>query len=478
MVGAERRLIVPVSLPRPPGAAANPRYGIQARENTLLAHNIVGMKQGDVVHGRYLLEERLGKGGMGQVWRALDQRLQRTVAIKIMAPQFTEEPEFLVRFLREAQSIARISHPNVVSVLDFGEEGDSPLLVMEYVPGKSLGELTGEPMEPRRAVAVVAQAADAAGAAHAQGIVHRDIKPSNIVLSEDGRAKLVDFGIASLKDVDRITQTGTTIGSPHYISPEQASGEKATPASDVYALGVVLFELLTGKKPFDAESVAGVAMAHIEQEPRPPSELVPGLDPKLDQIVLKAMSKQPSQRYADGRELAEALGPGSAARTTVVPAQAAAGSQTLVMAPSKDVISYESPSDDDEGSPWKAALIGLLIGLGVLALMLVAYQAFANEDEPAESSTPTEEVTSPSDGNTAPVIDQPTEDPTEEPPPSEAPPDSPPASPPASDSGDEDDGEEDEEETVESDVDVDSNPGNGPDGEGAPGLEGKDKDKD
>lgn len=437
------------------------------------------MKQGDVVHSRYVLEERLGKGGMGQVWRALDQRLQRTVAIKIMAPQFTEQPEFLVRFLREAQSIARISHPNVVSVLDFGEEGDSPLLVMEYVPGKSLGEMTGEPMEPHRAVAVVAQAADAAGAAHAQGIVHRDIKPSNIVLSEDGRAKLVDFGIASLKDVDRITQTGTTIGSPHYISPEQASGEKATPASDVYSLGVVLFELLTGEKPFDAESVAGVAMAHIEQEPRPPSELVPGLDPKLDQIVLKAMSKQPSQRYADGRELAEALGPGSAARTTVVPAQAAAGSQTLVMAPSKDVISYESPPDDDEASPWKAALIGLLIGLAVLALMLVAYAALAGEDDPADNSTPTEEVTTPSDDDTAPVIDQPTEEPVEDPteePPSEAPPESPPASPPASDSGDDDDDDEGDEETVESDVDVESNPGNGPDGEGPPGLEGKDKD--
>ena len=226
------------------------------------------MKPGDLIQERYLLEERLGKGGMGEVWRAKDSRLNRVVGIKVMTPELTEEPEFLVRFLREAQSIARINHPNVVAVLDFGESHENPFLVMEYVPGSPLSQSTGQPMDPDRAKLVVAQAADAAGAAHAQGVVHRDIKPANILISDDNRVKLVDFGIASLENVDQITQTGTTIGSPHYISPEQATGEKASPRSDVYALGIVLFELLTGQRPFEGDNVAAVAMAQVDEAPR------------------------------------------------------------------------------------------------------------------------------------------------------------------------------------------------------------------
>ena len=187
-----------------------------------MPRNIARVNAGDIVQKRYRLEERLGKGGMGEVWRAHDQWLERPVAIKVIAPQFVDDPEFLVRFLREAQSIARISHPNVVSILDFGEDDERPFLVMEYVPGRPLSEMTGVPMEPDRATAIMVQAAAGAGAAHAQGIVHRDIKPANILITGDGRAKLVDFGIASAEGVERLTMTGTTIGSPHYISPEQA----------------------------------------------------------------------------------------------------------------------------------------------------------------------------------------------------------------------------------------------------------------
>ena len=433
------------------------------------------MKAGDLIQDRYLLEERLGKGGMGAVWRARDQRLNRTVGIKVMAPELTEEPEFLVRFLREAQSIARINHPNVVSVLDFGESHENPFLVMEYVPGRSIDEMTGSPMDPKRATAIVAQAADAAGAAHAQGVVHRDIKPANILLTEDERVKLVDFGIASLENVDRITQTGTTIGSPHYISPEQATGEKATSRSDVYSLGIVLFELLTGQRPFEGETVAAVAMAHVDEAARAPSELVPGLDPELDAIVLRTLAKDPADRFVDGRELAEALGPGSDARTMVVSAAAPedVGSKTLIMAPDRDILPPDS--DDDVESPWRAALVGLLIGFVVLALALVAYAMLSGEDTPAVEQTPDNQ---PAERTTeAEKTEEPTEEPAEEPveePASTPPPEG--ESEPPPDEGEEGGDDEETEETIEGDVEVD--PGTGPDGEGPPGLEDKDKDKD
>jgi eukaryotic-like serine/threonine-protein kinase len=510
------------------------------------------MNAGDLIQDRYRLEERLGKGGMGQVWKAHDQRLERLVAIKLIAPQFADEPEFLVRFLREAQSIARISHPNVVAVLDFGEADDKPFLVMEYVPGEPLSGLTGEPMDQKKASAVIAQAADAAGAAHVEGIVHRDIKPANIVLADDGRAKLVDFGIASIENVDRITASGTTIGSPHYISPEQATGESATSHSDVYALGVVLFELLTGTRPFEGDSVALVAMAHVDDAPPYPSEFIGGLDQKLENIVLKCLEKEPRDRYADGRELAEALGIGPQARAVVVPAAAAAAAavpvveqeaeeepvvaqeaeeepvvaevaeeepvvaevaeeepvvaqeaeeepvvaqeadeepvavepdewetvaretvaaaavgETLVFthgepdAGADDAIPYEADDwhDEDSDSVWKAALLGLVIGLVILALGIGAY-AMLRDDRPrvpTDTSTPALDQEpldqEPSEGATVPLVITP---PGEEDAPAS------PTSP--ADEDDEEEEEPEEGETIEGEVTVD--PGAEEEGEG------------
>ncbi len=441
------------------------------------------MDAGDIIQGRYLLEERLGKGGMGQVWRAVDQRLERTVAIKLIAPQLAHEPEFLVRFLREAQSIARISHPNVVGVLDFGEADDKPFLVMEYVPGQPLGEVTGHPIDPERAVAVIAQAADAAGAAHKQGIVHRDIKPANIIVTDEGRAKLVDFGIASHENVERITATGTTIGSPHYISPEQASGGNATSRSDVYALGVVLFELLTGRRPFEGDQIAAIAIAHVEKPPPAPSQFVDGIDPQLEQVVMRCLAKDPNDRFADGQELARALAPDADASTMVVPAAAAAGAGSTMVLPADDAVPYESDPFEDEqaGSPWKAALVGLLLGLVVLALAVGAYALLSGRNEsdvagdtgdrlpttendanPVTSEPPdvTETPVPSEEEPTTPEEEVPTE---EEPPPPEEEP------PPPED-------EPEEVETVEGDVEVDPNEepnGVGPDGEGPPGQDNK-----
>jgi eukaryotic-like serine/threonine-protein kinase len=264
------------------------------------------MQQGHMIQDRYELIEELGRGGMAVVWRARDRRLERDVALKLVAPGVGEDPELLVRVFSEAQSVARISHPNVVSVLDFGDDAGSPFLVMELVSGGSLADLEGR-LTPERAVDIVVDAARGAGAAHRAAIVHRDIKPANILLTEEGRAKLADFGIAWAAGSERLTATGAAIGTPSYVSPEQASGASATAASDVYSLGAVLYQLLTGAPPFLGSNPLAVAMAHVELPPPSPAELVADLDPALDALVLRCLAKDPGERFPDGDALAAAL---------------------------------------------------------------------------------------------------------------------------------------------------------------------------
>jgi serine/threonine-protein kinase len=269
------------------------------------------VRGGDIIQERYRLVAPLGRGGMAEVWRAADNRLQRSVAIKFLAPQLAEDPEFLVRFFAEAQAIARISHPNVVQVLDFGQHAGSPYLVMEFVPGGALTDRMGAPVPTEEAFRLIAAAARGAGAAHEAGIVHRDLKPANILLDESGEPKLADFGIAASSRSERLTATGAAIGSPHYISPEQASAGDASPRSDVYSLGIILYELLTGRRPFDGENITAVAIAQVEQEPTPPSSIVSDLDPRIDALMLKCLAKDPQDRFADGYELADVLSRGT-----------------------------------------------------------------------------------------------------------------------------------------------------------------------
>jgi eukaryotic-like serine/threonine-protein kinase len=333
------------------------------------------MHSGDLIHDRYRLEETLGAGGMAEVWRATDERLKRSVAIKFPARNLVDDPEFLVRFFSEAQAVARLSHPHVVKVLDFGEFEGRSYLVMEHVAGGSLLDVD-TPTEPRRAADLIRQAALAAGAAHAAGIVHRDIKPGNILVDEHGNVKLADFGIAATAVSEKLTATGAAIGSPHYISPEQASGGTATPQSDVYALGVVLYELLTGTRPIEADNLAAIAIAQVEREPDPPSAHVAGLDPAIEAIVMRCLAKQPGERYVDGDALAAAL---------EVPSEATAPTHAVAAAavePAEDEVDHRAGRVG-----WILAGAGVVLGLLVLGFGLVASNSSdeANANPPAGS---------------------------------------------------------------------------------------------
>lgn len=338
------------------------------------------MNAGEVIQGRYRLDETLGRGGMATVWRAHDLRLERSVALKCLMAPLTDDPAFLVRFFSEAQQVAKLSHPNVIRVLDFGEGGECPYLVMEFVPGGSLQQLTGAPMLPERAIGFIAGAARGAGAAHAAGLVHRDLKPGNIMIGEDDIAKVADFGIAVTQAQERFTATGTAIGSPHYVSPEQASGRPVEGASDVYSLGVVLYELLAGRRPFEADNSTALAIAHVEEAPQPPSVHVPELAPEIDEIVMTCLAKDPGQRFPTGDELAAALESTTshdAAPLVAAPAAAPTATTTAAEEPADEPA--DEPASEEESATERnrrrlvtislvaAMLLGL--GFGVMALL-------------------------------------------------------------------------------------------------------------
>ena len=239
---------------------------------------------------------------MGEVWLAQDRRLQRRVAIKIIASRLASDPAQLLRFSMEAQWGARISHPNVVRILDLGA-AQRPWLAMEYLSGGSVAELTQAPVEVGKALEIIEQAARGLGAAHRLGIVHCDVKPGNILLCSEGHAKLADFGIASAAARES-TVTQAMMGSAHYLAPERIAGDHARPQSDVYALGIVLYQLLTGRRPFRGGGVTAIAIAHMEERPRPPGELRSGVRPEVDALVMCCLAKDPALRFADGEELA------------------------------------------------------------------------------------------------------------------------------------------------------------------------------
>lgn len=269
------------------------------------------MTENPTLNGRYQLIEQIGSGGMAVLYKAQDLELDRTVAVKVLRPSLVDDPEFLTRFKREARSAANLSHPNIVTVHDVGQDGpNTHYIVMEHVPGQDLKGLIREQgaFEVDDALAVVIEVCKGVGYAHRAGLIHCDLKPQNILVTPENRIKVVDFGIARALSttVDEETQE-IVWGSPHYFSPEQAAGETLTPASDVYSIGIILFELLTGEMPFTGQDYQALALAHFTDSPPSILDVNPALPPELDRIIKKVLSREPSSRYRTADQLGRIL---------------------------------------------------------------------------------------------------------------------------------------------------------------------------
>ncbi len=275
---------------------------------------------GSVVDRRYRVLAKIGGGGMADVWLAEDTHLQRRIALKVLHRRFAQDREFVMRFQREAEAAAGLQHPNIVAVFDRGEWEGTYYIAMQYVEGPTLKQLIDSGITIEQAVAVIRQVLQAAGYAHRQGIVHRDLKPQNVIVDPEGKAVVTDFGIARA-GVSEITQTGSVMGTPHYLSPEQAQGFDVTPVSDLYSIGVMLYEALTGRVPFEGESAVAVAMKQVSQMPQRPSSIQPRVSPALDAVVMRALEKDPGQRFQSADAFIAALDqamrdPGGAGRGT------------------------------------------------------------------------------------------------------------------------------------------------------------------
>ena len=271
-------------------------------------------KQEQVLNGRYRLIKRIGSGGMSIVYQAQDMSLGRLVAIKMLHESLTGDEGFLRRFQREAHAAANLSHPNIVTVHDIGQDGYKHYIVMEYVDGRTLKQIIrdykkqGQTMPISRALQLVVQICSGIGYAHRSNLVHCDVKPQNILVTRDDRVKVADFGIAqALSEATHHDQPSRVWGTPQYFSPEQAQGHPTTPASDVYAIGVVLYEMLTGELPFQADSHTALALKHIQEHPPLASDLNPAVPPQLDQIINKVLAKEPAGRYRTAGQLGRIL---------------------------------------------------------------------------------------------------------------------------------------------------------------------------
>src|SRR5690554_1852604 len=266
--------------------------------------------QETLLNDRYRLIAQQGSGGMAVIYKATDLALGRTVAVKILRPSLTNDPEFLKRFRQEARNVANLSHPNIVTVHDVGQDGNTHYIVMEYIDGEDLKRLirAGAPFSIDRALSIAIKICAGVGYAHRAGLVHADVKPQNVLVTENDKVKVTDFGIAQALSVTQPLERQRIVwGSPHYFSPEQAQGEPPTPASDVYAIGIVLFEMLTGRLPFVGADQQELALAHIRETPPHASDLNPNVPVHLDRILDKVLSKEPQARYRTADQLGRIL---------------------------------------------------------------------------------------------------------------------------------------------------------------------------
>ena len=338
-----------------------------------------------IVDSRYRILNRIGSGGMADVYRAQDTHLGREVAIKVLHRRFSADEDFVERFRREASSAASLQHPNVVNVFDRGEHDGTYYIAMEHLSGSTLKQLiTAEaPLDQERAIDLGIQILRAAGFAHRRGVIHRDLKPHNVIVGGEGTAKVTDFGIARA-GASEMTETGSIMGTAQYLSPEQAQGHAVSAPSDLYSIGVLLYEVLTGKVPFHGGSAVSIALKHMNEAPPPLSRLRADIHPQLESVVMRALAKDPARRYASAEEMIAAL---EGARTAI--AGSDNGARTAVLAPvtpppvrriEEAVVPPPPPFEEERRRrrwPWIALLALALVGIG-LALFAVLRQ----RDEP------------------------------------------------------------------------------------------------
>ncbi len=354
------------------------------------------VQSGTIVDGRYAVKHRIGAGGMAEVYCAEDLQLGRKVALKVLYDRWAEDEEFVERFRREASSAAGLQHQNVVSIYDRGEFGDTSYIAMEFVDGRTLKAIVQQegPLPPDRAIELTLQILKAARFAHKRGVIHRDFKPHNVIVDTEDRAKVTDFGIARAGASD-MTQTGSIMGTAQYLSPEQAQGLPVSAQSDLYSIGITLFELLTGRVPFEGDSAVAIALKQVSETPPPPSTLNPAVTPELDAVVLRALEKEPARRWADAEEFAAALedarrrlplAAAATGATAVADGAPQASTQLTGIAPPVPLPlplpvagSYAYPpaplaleeERDHERRWWIPVLIGLLVAAAVVGALLL-----------------------------------------------------------------------------------------------------------